>query len=31
MMARRLGGDVRLDTSYTGGARFVVTLPLKKG
>lgn len=25
-LARRLGGDVVLDTSYTGGARFVVTL-----
>ncbi len=24
-LARRLGGDVVLDTSYTGGARFVVT------
>ena len=26
-IARRLGGDVVLDTSYTGGARFVFTLP----
>lgn len=26
-MARRLGGDVWLDTAYTGGARFVFTLP----
>ena len=25
-MARRLGGDVVLDTTYTGGARFVFTL-----
>lgn len=25
-LARRLGGDVVLDTSYTGGARFVMTL-----
>lgn len=25
--ARRLGGDVGLDTTYTGGARFVMTLP----
>ena len=25
-LARRLGGNVVLDTSYTGGARFVVTL-----
>lgn len=30
VMARRLGGDVRLDTSHHGpGARFVLTLPLK--
>ena len=27
-MARRLGGDVVLDTSYTGGARFVMILPI---
>ena len=28
-MAQRLGGDVRLDTTYQGpGARFVVTIPL---
>ncbi len=26
-ICRRLGGDVTLDTSYTGGARFVMTLP----
>lgn len=26
-IARRLGGDVTLDTSYTSGARFVFTLP----
>ena len=26
--ARRLGGDVVLDTAYTSGARFVLTLPL---
>lgn len=26
-LARRLGGDIRLDTSYTGGARFVMHLP----
>ena len=25
-LARRLGGDVVLDTNYTGGARFIVTL-----
>lgn len=27
-LSRRLGGDVVLDTSYTGGARFVMLLPL---
>ena len=27
-LARRLGGDVVLDTTYTSGARFVMTLPL---
>lgn len=27
-LAHRLGGDVRLDTSYSPGARFVYTLPL---
>jgi signal transduction histidine kinase len=27
-IARRLGGDIVLDTTYTGGARFVFTLPL---
>ena len=27
-IARRLGGDVTLDTSYTGGARFITTLPI---
>ena len=26
--ARRLGGDVVLDTTYTNGARFIMTLPL---
>ena len=26
-IARRLGGDVTLDTAYTGGARFVLVLP----
>jgi signal transduction histidine kinase len=25
-LARRLGGDIVLDTTYTGGARFVMTL-----
>ena len=27
-IARRLDGDIILDTSYTGGARFIMTLPL---
>ena len=27
-LARRLGGDVVLDTTYTSGARFIMTLPL---
>ena len=27
-IARRLGGDIVLDTNYTGGARFVYTLPV---
>jgi len=27
-IARRLDGDIILDTSYTGGARFVMTLPV---
>jgi signal transduction histidine kinase len=26
-IARRLGGNIVLDTSYTGGARFVMSLP----
>ena len=26
-LVRRLGGDIVLDTSYSGGARFVMTLP----
>ena len=28
-ICRRLGGDVVLDTSYTAGARFVMTLPVE--
>ena len=28
-LARHMNGDVVLDTSYTRGARFVLTLPLK--
>jgi len=27
-IARRLGGDIRLDTEYRGGARFVFSLPI---
>ena len=27
-LARRLGGDIMLDTTYTGGARFLYTLPM---
>ena len=27
-LTRHMGGEVVLDTSYTGGARFVMTLPL---
>lgn len=27
-LAHRLGGDIRLDTNYSSGARFVYTLPL---
>lgn len=27
-LARRLGGDIRLDTDYSPGARFIYTLPL---
>lgn len=27
-IARRLGGDIRFDANYSGGARFVMTLPL---
>ena len=28
-LARRMGGDIVLDTAYTAGARFVLMLPLK--
>ena len=28
-LARHMNGDLILDTSYTGGARFVMTLPIK--
>ena len=27
-LSRRLGGDIQLDTTYTDGARFVMTLPV---
>lgn len=30
LIARQLGGDVRLDTNYRGGARFVMTLPVSE-
>ncbi|MBR1767638.1 MAG: HAMP domain-containing histidine kinase [Prevotella sp.] len=29
-LVRRMGGDIILDTSYTDGARFVMTLPLRR-
>ena len=28
-IARRLGGDITLDTTYTSGARFIMTLPVE--
>ena len=28
-LARRMGGDIMLDTAYTAGARFIVTLPCR--
>ena len=28
-IARRLGGDIRFDATYTGGARFIMTLPVR--
>jgi len=28
MLIRKLGGSIRLDTSYTEGARFIVTIPI---
>ena len=28
MLIKKLGGTVRLDTNYTQGARFIVTLPI---
>jgi signal transduction histidine kinase len=27
-LARRLGGDIVLDTAYSPGARFIMTLPM---
>ena len=27
-LARRIGGDIMLDTAYIGGSRFVMTLPI---
>jgi signal transduction histidine kinase len=29
-LVRRMGGDIMLDTSYTDGARFVMTLPFRR-
>jgi signal transduction histidine kinase len=29
-LAKRLGGNIVLDTTYTGGARFIMTLPINK-
>ncbi len=29
-LIRRMGGDIMLDTSYTDGARFVMTLPFRR-
>ena len=29
-IARRLGGDIKLDTSYSPGARFILSLPLSE-
>ena len=29
-LARRVGGDIMLDTAYIGGSRFVLTLPVNK-
>ena len=29
-LARRMGGDIKLDTQYTQGARFIATLPIEK-
>ena len=29
-LARRIGGDIMLDTAYIGGSRFVLTLPVNK-
>ena len=28
-LARRIGGDIKVDTAYIGGSRFVMTLPIK--
>ena len=28
-MSELLGGEVKVDTSYTGGARFIFTLPVE--
>jgi hypothetical protein len=27
-LSRRIGGDIKIDTAYIGGSRFVMTLPI---
>ena len=27
-LSRRIGGDIKVDTAYIGGSRFVMTLPI---
>ena len=27
-LTRRIGGDIKVDTAYIGGSRFVMTLPI---
>lgn len=29
-LTRRIGGDIKVDTAYIGGSRFVMTLPIKQ-
>ena len=28
-LTRRIGGDIKVDTAYIGGSRFVMTLPVE--